>query len=369
MTYGRARLWLGVSGVGSLVVIATALLAMDLPKNLLTTSPTFGLEQLLQLALVVGTFALWSTPFDFLGGYMLPKKYGKPAPSFRAWLSGYVAATLAQAACFVLVGCLIVVLSQQFGVIGSVVAVGLGILGCTIVRNYAVLSRKSKSPESSQKLLEAITAIQSWQTFVPRTVVVDHQDVGFTGGIIGFGERAQIVIPSAWLSFPREQLATVIARRAVAINSGSYSRGLLVACAWNIVGFVLCAFLVGVELNSVAGLTTNVCAFTLWSFVGLLVLPSLSRTASLAVNAELAKQGMPADFISTTAKAIDQLQDEESTQTDVSIGNPTKPLRGLAAWNVTRTTLFFSWACLGVLSRSVHCNVGRPELWTMLPTD
>jgi hypothetical protein len=39
------------------------------------------------------------------------------------------------------------------------------------------------------------------------------------------------------------------------------------------------------------------------------------------------------------------------------------------AWHAARMTLFLSWGCAGLLSRAVHCNVGRPELWVMLPTD
>jgi len=222
--------------------------------------------------------------------------------------------------------------------------------------------------------------IQDWKTFVPRTLVVEHEDIGFTGGIIGVGQGAQIIIPRAWLSFEREQLATAIARRATAINSGSYTRGLIAALLWNACGFLLCSFAPGAELTTVAGLMTTVCAFTLWSFLGLLILPSVSRNASLKIDQELMKQGMSAELIRSAAFSMDELQDGEPERPGmietifhpvptVASRNPIQPVRGPAAWNVARTTLFFSWACLGFLSRSVHCNVGRPELWTMLPTD
>ena len=38
-------------------------------------------------------------------------------------------------------------------------------------------------------------------------------------------------------------------------------------------------------------------------------------------------------------------------------------------WHAARMTLYVSWACMGMLVRAVHSNVGRPELWVMLPTD
>jgi hypothetical protein len=32
------------------------------------------------------------------------------------------------------------------------------------------------------------------------------------------------------------------------------------------------------------------------------------------------------------------------------------------AWQAARVALFLSWGCFGFLSRTVHCNSGRPEL-------
>lgn len=334
----------------------------------------------MQLVAVAGLFVLWLLPLDFLGGYLLPAKFQKSNQAFRRWLRGYLRAALSQALLFVVFGSLIILASQQFGTIGGVASISLGIASCFLVRNRFLLRRQFKGSAESQKLQDSIEMIQDWKTFVPRTLIVEHEDVGFTGGIIGVGQGAQIIIPKAWLSFEREQLATAIARRAVAINSGSYTRGLISAFLWNAGGFLLCSLTPGGELTTVAGLMTTVCAFTLWSFLGLLVLPSVSRNASLKIDQQLVKRGIPPEFIQSAAFSMDHLQDGEPQRArmietifhpvpNVSSRNPIEPVRGPAAWNVARTTLFFSWACLGFLSRSVHCNVGRPELWTMLPTD
>ena len=380
MTYARARLWLGISGVGSVVSIAAFAWAIGLPSQYFSTGQMFGVGELLQLCTVAGLFMLWLAPLDFLGGYLLPAKYQKSDQKLGEWLRGYVTAAFSQSLLFVIFGSLIVISSQAFGVFGGAALISLGIVTCFFVRNRFVLSRESKNIASDEKIQDAIDTIQTWQTFVPKTVVVKHKDRGFTGGIIGFGKHAQIVIPEAWLSFDREQLAVAIARRAVAINSGSYTMGLLFAFVWNACGFLLCSLIPGAELVSVAGLVTTVCGFTLWSFLGLLTLPTLSRNASLKIDQQLTKQGMPSELIRSAAFTMDQLQDGEPERPqfieaifhpvpNVTSRNRTEPVGGLAAWNVARTTLFFSWACLGFLSRSVHCNVGRPELWTMLPTD
>ena len=153
--------------------------------------------------------------------------------------------------------------------------------------------------------------IQSWQVFVPRTIIVQHKDSGFTGGIVGFGKHIKIVIPQAWLSFTSEQLAAVIARRAIAVNSGSYTRGLLIAFVWNVCGFMLCSFMPGAGLATVSGLATTVCGFTIWSFLGLLTLPTVSRNASLTIDHELRQLGMPPKLLLSAASQMDQLQDDE----------------------------------------------------------
>jgi hypothetical protein len=41
----------------------------------------------------------------------------------------------------------------------------------------------------------------------------------------------------------------------------------------------------------------------------------------------------------------------------------------LVPWGVARLALFTSWAPLSPLSRAVHCNIGHPELWALLPVD
>ena len=380
MSYARARLWLGITGVGSLVTIAFIALAFGFPERFLANQAVYGAKEFFQLAAVTGLFMLWLLPLDFLGGFLLPAKFQKSDQSFGSWLRSYAPAAFSQALLFLIFGSTIILLSQSYGFIGGTVAISLGMVACFVVRNRLLLSRESKSKSSAEKLVDAISLIQSWQTFVPRTVVVEHKDIGFTGGIVGIGKHAQIVIPRAWLSFSREQLSTTIARRTIAINSGSYSRGLALAFAWNVSGFLICSLIPGAELTTVAGLVMTISGFTLWSFLGLLTLPTLSRNASLKIDGQLMQQGMPPELISNTAFSMDRMQDGEPERSpwieaifhpvpNVTSRNRNQPVRGFAAWNVARTTLFFSWACLGFLSRSVHCNLGRPELWTMLPTD
>ena len=380
MTYARARLWLGITGVGSLVTLSVLALLFQWQSVFSADTCSLSIEQFGQLASFAGLFMLWLIPFDFLGGYWLPKKFGKSRDSFSSWLVRYVPAVLGQASLFVLFGSLILTLSKLLGTVGGLLAITSGVGICLLVRNQWVVRRRVQSALVSNKLTDAIALIQDWQIFVPKTLVVRHSDIGFTGGIIGVGKYARIVIPESWLEFSTTQLAAAIARRAIAIESGSYRLGLIVAFTWNVVGFMLCTLLPGAGLASVASLIATIFGFTLWSFLGLLVLPTVSRNASLKIDQTLVGMGVTESLIFQTANEMDQLQDGEPERPalietifhpvpNVASRNSSCPINGLVAWNVARTTLFFSWPCFGFLSRAVHCNVGRPELWTMLPTD
>ena len=381
MTYARARLWLGISGVGSLVVLASTALLFGLPVVTLNNSQLFRWSDIGQIVVVAAAVSLWMMPFDYLGGYRLPRNFNKATKSFADWFSKYVAAVIGQSSLFVVFAVAMLTAGRALGLIGALLTISGGVLVCLFVRKQLMLNRRIDCDWSSNKFVDALSMVQSWDLFVPQTMIVKHNDVGFTGGIIGFGSKARIVVPEAWLEvMTKEQLATAIARRAIAITSGSYTRGLLLAFLWNVIGFAFCCLLPYAGLTSVAALVTTFCWFTLWSFVGLLVLPTLSRNASLQIDQILSEKGASSDLIFETAYSQDKMQDGEPDRPklielifhpvpSVSSRNNVTPKSTLGAWNVARTTLFFSWACFGVLSRAVHCNVGRPELWTMLPTD
>lgn len=380
MTYARARLWLGVCGVGSLVSICFFALVLGLPNGFLSESTTFSGGDLLQLSGLALLFIVWLAPFDFLGGFRLPKKFLKSKESFGKWISSYLGAAIGQSLLFVTFAWLILVFGRWLGLKGAISMVVLAIGFCFILRNQFMRFRRVESLAGSDKLLDSLTLIQSWQIFVPKIIVVRHRDPGFTGGIIGFGNGAAIVIPQDWLeAMSPAELATVIARRAIAFNSGSYYRGLAFACAWNLLGFIVCTQFPNAGVDSVAGLANTICGFTLWSFLGLLTLPTLSRNASLQIDHLLSEHGTPQELIFNAADSLEQTQDGEQSRPrwieSIFLPVPSldrrsvMPQQGPAAWNVARTALFFSWACFGVLSRAVHCNVGRPELWTMLPID
>ena len=69
MSYARARLWLGISGVGTIVVIATSMLIWQIPQQLLPGTNDWGIADLWGFLAFSGALGLLMVPFDFLGGY------------------------------------------------------------------------------------------------------------------------------------------------------------------------------------------------------------------------------------------------------------------------------------------------------------
>ena len=112
----------------------------------------------------------------------------------------------------------------------------------------------------------------------------------------------------------------------------------------------------------------------------------IEPSASYAIDKRILAAGASTDYFQRAMARLDSFQDDEpersrwveaifhpvpsvANRTSVtSAGEVTKMERPIA-WHAARMTLFMSWACMGTLVRAVHCNVGRPELWVMLPTD
>ena len=143
-------------------------------------------------------------------------------------------------------------------------------------------------------------------------VLLNHQDPGFTGGVVGLPGHEKIVLPAGILNrLSSNELAATIARRLEATDDGSRTRGLLVAFVWVLLGFNLAAMLPGAGVASVSALATTCLGFTLWTFLGLLILPSLSRQASFAIDSRVVDRGVSAQSLTRSVSKFDQLQDDE----------------------------------------------------------
>nr|MCU0619614.1 hypothetical protein [Gemmatimonadaceae bacterium]MCU0627644.1 hypothetical protein [Gemmatimonadaceae bacterium] len=107
----------------------------------------------------------------------------------------------------------------------------------------------------------------------------------FTGGWVGLATPA-LWFPLDWTTrLDAGALRAQLARRAGVVTGGLRRTGLLTAIAWNTLGLALAVRLPHADLVTAAGVVTVMAWATLWSFVGVLVLPSFSRPAVFAADA------------------------------------------------------------------------------------
>ncbi|MGB7325350.1 MAG: hypothetical protein WBD31_10805 [Rubripirellula sp.] len=363
------------------------MLASKLPPQLLPNAQWWSGDDLLGLVALVSCLVGVLLPLDIQGGYLLPNRSRPGTITIGAFAKGWIRGTTVQASFFLVASLLILAMGRQLGLVGA----GLAVLAIGVVQvafQFRIARLMASLPDKVDEQAEANAAVSSaleqasqWGWKIRPVMVVEHHDIGFTGGIVGLPGMEWIVVPSSSLAkLSPEQLAITIARRLEAIESGSRTRGVLLAFAWVLVGFVLSAMLPGAGVTSVGELAMTCCGFTLWSFLGLLTLPTLSRQAAYAIDRKVIDQGASQESLSRALQTLDRLQDDEPHRPALieAIFHPVPSVDNRRiesantfpiAWHAARMTLFVSWACMGMLVRAVHCNVGRPELWVMLPTD
>lgn len=381
MTYARARLWLGITGVGTMVLLTAGMLLSALPQKLLPQSSNWAIQDLVALSGFLLAFLIVMLPFDVVGGYVLPTRWNKAKVDLSQFLRRWTIGVSTQVLLFLLSG-LVILAAGRVGGLPAVLAVIFLLMGtCLAAQGMLIRLVTQQTHSPGNQFARIHEQLSEWGLPTVKLVIVDHLDPGFTGGVIGLPGRETLIIPRSWIeTLSAEQAAVAVARRVEAIRSGSRSLGLLVAVGWILSGFGLASLLPGAGVQSVAQLVTTCCGFTLWMFLGLLTLPSVSRWATYQLDNRVIQRGISGQLLHSTVAALDCLQDDESQRPALieTIFHPVPSLKNRqsqarillpGAWHAARMMLFLSWSCLGLLSRAVHCNAGRPELWVMLPTD
>ena len=376
--YGRARLWLGMSGVGSMVVLAAVGLSFDLPARLLPAADAPLASQLGGLAGFLLAYAAVQLPFDLFGGSMLPRWYRRRHPPAGEFLLGLARGVAVHSGLLLAAGTVLLLAARAAGGLGVVLgAMGLLLVllrgRVAIATALAPLELTPSSPVLSDA--PALPALPSY--------MVESADEGFTGAVVGVFQPRLQLLPMRWREILDPDAFTVaVRRRQLAIKTGGWWRGRALAIGFTLVGVGLAATLVGDErLGAAAGVVSFSLIFTLWSFLGLLVLPTPSRRGVAEVDRTLLATGCDRNDLERTIELLDGLQDRERQRSPVieTIFHPVPSvearLRGPHAsgtrgyWDAARTTVFLSAAGLGLLGRAVHCNCGRPALWAFLPID
>jgi hypothetical protein len=365
MSYARARLYLGISCVGMWATLASLALVVGLPQRLLSSSSSGALSDVWQLAMFVFLYTSLQATFDLFGGFVLPKEYGRYTPSLPTFLTYWFRAAALHGLALVLVA-LALLYADRTGGFGLTLFVYLAtsfiLLGGQLGIARLIAGIKVKHQNGVLFFLSPYSHV--------------------TGGFAGVGKRTKIVIPERWQDdLPPKAFEAQVERRKIILESGSRRLGLISALAWNSLGFIL-AYLATGGVSSVATIVSFSLYNTLWAFLGVLVLPSLSRPAVFQADASVVVRGAdPKDF-SESLRVLDQHQDDEHSRrpsvetifhpipsVENRLNNVQEIRPGGSAWHLARMSLYLSWANLSCLSRAVHCNLGRPEVWVFLPSD
>jgi hypothetical protein len=378
LSYARARLYLGISGVGTAVVLACAMLFFRIPSQGLSLSSAQAMPAaLFRVGLVLAFAQVAFLMFDLIGGAWLVRHREWATTWMARWFRGVAVQWLVwMVVATALMGAAraggIPAALAVFVVVQLLLALGRGRLARVIAPLPIVPTPERIARAAVQAGLEA-----------PRMQVVDSADEGFVGGWSGLTART-LVVPARWAQLPEPALAAMLLRRRVAATSGAHTRGVIGAIAWNTVGFAAALALTGVSPATAAGVITLAAAMTLWAFVGVLLLPTPSRAAVFAIDAA-ATASVGAAPMRVGIELLDKWQDDEPVRR-AGVETVFHPVPGRSAriarlvgnasavkvWHahhLARHALWLSWGALTPLSRVVHCNVGRSALWAMLPGD
>ena len=376
--YGRARLWLGMTGVGSFVVLAGTATVLGLPATLLPSSDAALSHQVAGLLAFVAAYAVLHLPLDIMGGYLLPRSFRRAHPKLPAFVLGLVRGVAVHAAVLGAIAIGLLLAGRAAGVAGVVLAAAAAML--LLLRGRVAVG----SAEAPLELTPSTPVLheEPGVSVVP-TFMAESDDEGFTGAIVGTLRPRFLLVPMRWReTLDPEAFAVAVRRRQQAIKTGGWRRGRLVAIGFTLAGVALAAVVVGSErLATAEGVVSLSLLFTLWSFLGLLVLPTPSRRGVADVDRSLLAAGCSRATMERTIELLDDLQDRERARPPVieTIFHPVPSvesrLRGphapgaRGAWDAARTAVYLSSAGLGLLGRAVHCNCGRPALWAFLPID
>jgi len=381
--YAASRRLLGIFYVGTIVVFSLVALTTNMAVQLLgKTDPSTG-EWFKNVLVCTFAFEFASLVFD-IAGFGIEKRFNRSTEPLRVYLWKWCRATFKHA---LLMLSLVFVLTAAFR-IGSYFGLALAVIlfSVLLISKQVEVARYLSDLEFDEPSQEMRATFLQNRPGTIGLVLARNTEFGFTGGIVGLPHAESLVIPQSWLyKLTSQELWAEITRRNAAVTCGSRNRGVYGAITFTTIGVLLSAFLtehlLGQSPSTSAGIVNLSLVFTLWSFMGLLLLPFLSQRGVIEVDQKAMAKGVSKDLLRQTAEKIDaQMEDEkERSDTVQFIFHPIPTTKRRmsyvehgtmsGAWQVARYAVYLSIVGLGLLGRAVHCNAGKFELWSMLPAD
>lgn len=374
MSYSRARLLLGITCVGLWVVLSVIILGTSLSEPLFATDIQPVHVELYQVLLLVGFYIVIMLPFDILGGYTVPRAYGRNNQTGMAFLKNLLVSVLFHAFILCTFAFVVLFLWRQFGIAGAMAF--YAVASCLLLLFQLTLLRFISGGIASRTEPRSSSENQVIRIF--------SQQQENVGGIFGVPGRERIVVPeSLHARVGEEGIATVIARRIAILQSGARRNGVLIAWLFNAVGLFISLLLIDPENVGVSFIVQLSALMTCWNFIGLLLLPSLSRQGVFLGDRLAMQNGVPKETLIHTFRTLDTTQGDEPSRENwnQAIFHPTPSVQSRvdaleagtvtfpAAWGTSRMMLYLSCASMGLLFRAVHSNVGLTEQWISVACD
>jgi hypothetical protein len=389
--FARQRLWLGITGVGLSVLLSVSWILLtqfgivwfDADWRPITALPAFlPFDAAVAATLVFVVHALLLAPVEYRGGVRVVRE----APSPRAWWLGWARGVAVQGATFAAVAAAMGAAAFVLRFVGAAsMAPALVALAVTIglLEGQGIVARLL-APIALRPLTDEEQALATRSGIrADRVRVAAVADESFVGGWVGVASPT-LWIPARWTDAAHRALLGVqLARRQVQYASGARRRSVIRTVLWQVGGLAALVPILPWELTEARTYLVLPAVATLWSFVALLLLPTPSRTAVFnADHGAAARLGREA--VLAALPTLDRWQDDEPVRSRgiefIFHPVPSRATREQAlrtarrevyggAHQLARLTLFTGLATLGLLGRAVHCNVGQPALWALLPGD
>ena len=205
LTYARARLFLGITAVGSAVVLASSLLYAQLPSWGMSTSEVQSVATaLLQIGIAFAAVQVAFQIVDLMGGVWLVRRRDG---AFR-WLARWARGSAVQWMVWMCSAAALLLAARAGGTPAAVAAfVGVQLwLAATRGRMARVITSLPvvPTPERIQQAAAAAGLNPS------RVQVVDSPDESFVGGWAGITART-LVVPALWAQLPEAH--SILVRR------------------------------------------------------------------------------------------------------------------------------------------------------------
>ncbi|WNJ21109.1 hypothetical protein [Pontibacter sp. G13] len=368
MNYAQAKITLGAIQMGFLLTLSALFVVFDFGSQLDLWAGSLSMP--VAWALLIVGFVLVSLPFDLIGGYILPHKFGRTTETLGEWVIGMLRGVGVQGFYFFIQGLILSWIGGWLGPWGAVGWVAISMILLTGLQFY--IARLVYGFEWRMESHQG-----RWVYFF------DSQDRAFSGGVCGFPGKESIVIPEYWVQrFPAAVTKMMITRRIGAIQSGSHGRGIGVAYIVNLLAFTGAVFLSPLPLTTLGGLVATVCIFAGFSALAMVgLIPWLSRKGVFEIDRWVYYKRVDIDALRESFDLTHRLQEDMGGKSPVAAvltSVPTQSMRQAylqsqapvkGAWQASRHAIFTSWAGINLLARASYLNQGRPALWVFLPGD